>query len=132
MHDLSEYIGIPFKYGGRTKQNLDCYGLVMLLYKELHNIELPDVVSPEYLETIAELVSTELVKWQPCELKEGALLVFSIRGYGAHVGYYLGGDKMIHTWEKTNGVTIERLSHSWQHRLLGTYEYVEKKNKKDS
>lgn len=123
MRDYSEYIGIPFKYGGRTRKQLDCYGLVMLLYKELHGIEVPDVISPEQLQTIASLVEVEKQKWTPCEIQEGAVLIFNIKGYGAHVGYVIGPNKMIHTWEATSGVTIEPISHSWQHRILGCYKY---------
>lgn len=123
MTDLADYIGIPFKYNGRTLKELDCYGLVMLLYKNLKSIDIPDVTSPEYLKEIASLVDSEKLKWKPCEIKEGAVLVFSIKGYGAHVGYVIGPDKMIHTWEATNGVTIERISFSWQNRILGCYEY---------
>lgn len=123
MRNYSEYIGIPFKYGGRDHKNLDCYGLVMLLYKELHNIEIPDVISPEYLAAIHNLVLSEKIKWSPSELEEGAVILFSIKGYGAHVGYYIGNDQMIHTWEKTSGVTIERISFAWKHRILGVYKY---------
>jgi cell wall-associated NlpC family hydrolase len=121
----SNYIGIPFAYGGRDHNNLDCYGLVMLLYKEVHGIELPDVVSPTFLEEIHKLVASESLKWTPCELEVGTVIIFNIRGYGSHVGYYIGDDKFIHTWEKTSGVTIERLSLSWQHRILGKYKWIE-------
>jgi cell wall-associated NlpC family hydrolase len=125
MLDLySKYIGIPFAYGGRSTKELDCYGLVMLLYRDLKNIILPDVASPSYLQAIADLVSVEKLKWTPCDIQEGAVLIFSIKGYGAHVGYVIGPDKMIHTWEKTNGVTIERISYAgWNRRIIGCYKY---------
>lgn len=125
--NYTKYIGIPFKYGGRTYEFLDCYGLVMLLYKELHDIEIPDVISPSFLQEIHTLVASEKTKWTPCELEIGAVIIFSIRGYGAHVGYYIGDDKFIHTWEGTGGVTIERLSISWKHRILGTYKWMKNK-----
>jgi cell wall-associated NlpC family hydrolase len=119
----TDYIGIPFAYNGRDRNSLDCYGLVMLLYADLKNIKVPDVISPTYLQAMANVVSTEALKWTPCEVQEGAVLVFSIKGYGAHVGYVIGPDKMIHTWEKTNGVTIERLSTGWNRRIIGCYKY---------
>jgi cell wall-associated NlpC family hydrolase len=123
MLDLSDYLGIPFRYGGRDRNKLDCYGLVMLLYKELHNIEIPDVISPTFLPQIANLVEAEKLKWEPCELEEGSVIVFNVLGYGCHVGYYLGNDRMIHTWEGTGGVVIEPLRFSWKNRILGTYKW---------
>lgn len=121
--NYTDYIGIPFAYNGRTRKELDCYGLVMLLYKELKGIEVPDVISPNYLKACEEVVDREKLKWTPCDIEEGAVLVFNIGGYGAHVGYVIGPDKMIHTWEKTNGVTIERLSSGWNRRIIGCYKY---------
>jgi cell wall-associated NlpC family hydrolase len=121
--DYTKYIGIPFKYGGRTYKNLDCYGLVMLLYKELHGIDLPDVTSPEFLPAIATLIESEKLKWTPAPIEPGTVLIFNISGYGSHVAYVIGEDKMIHTWEKTGGVTVERISIYWQHRILGSYKY---------
>lgn len=123
MRDYSKLIGIPFKYGGRTYENLDCYGLVVLLYKEFHNIDVPEVVSPSLLKEIHDAVSVETQKWERCELHEGAVIVFSIKGYGAHVAYYIGDDRIIHTWEATGGVTIERLGIHWKHRVLGIYKW---------
>lgn len=120
---FTQYIGIPFEYGGRTRKKLDCYGLVMLLYKDIHGIEIPDVISPTFLADIADLVSVEKLKWEPCELEVGAVIIFNVRGYGCHVGYYLGNDKMIHTWEGTGGVMIERISFSWKHRIMGVYRW---------
>lgn len=126
VNPYTDYIGIPFKYGGRDRKELDCYGLVMLLYKELKGIEIPDVISPQTLAEISTVVESQKQSyWQKCEPKEGAVLIFGIKGYGAHVGYMLDNDRMIHTWEKTSGVTIERLSiNGWNRRLLGCYEYA--------
>lgn len=124
MRDYTDYIGIPFKYNGRTRQELDCYGLVMLLYKELYDIDIPDVVSPTFIKDIHDLVASEKLKWTPTELQEGSVIVFNIRGYGSHVGFYIGDDSMIHTWESTGGVTIERIGINWKHRILGIYKWT--------
>jgi cell wall-associated NlpC family hydrolase len=126
--NYTDYIGIPFNYNGRTRNELDCYGLVMLLYRDLKGIKVPDVISPIYLKEMAATVSNEALKWTPCEREEGAVLVFNIKGYGAHVGYMIGPDRMIHTWEKTNGVTIERLSTGWDRRIIGCYKYEDRSN----
>jgi len=39
---LNEYIGIPYVFGGRTREGLDCYGLVKLIYQEQYAETLPD------------------------------------------------------------------------------------------
>jgi cell wall-associated NlpC family hydrolase len=127
MDNLTKYIGIPFKYGGRTHDELDCYGLVMLLYKELYGMEVPDVTSPTFIKDIHDLVASEKLKWTPCELEEGAVIIFNIKGYGSHVGMYIGDDYMIHTWEATGGVTIERVGINWKHRILGVYKWTQNK-----
>ena len=120
----SDYIGIPFQYGGRTKTSLDCYGLVMLLYKDFKNIELPEVTSTAILSHAASLIEQESHNWKPCSIdEEGAVIIFSIKGYGAHVAYVISHDKMIHAWEGSGGVCIERISGSWKHRILGCYKY---------
>lgn len=123
MADVTEYLGIPFKFGGRDRKSLDCYGLIMLLYKELHGLEVPDFISPTYLNEIENIINLNLHRWEPCELEEGCVILFNVMGYGSHVGYYLGNDRMIHTWEGTGGVLIERISFSWKRRIIGCYKW---------
>lgn len=43
MIDISMYIGIPFVDGGRLLSGADCYGVVMLYYKNILSIDIPDV-----------------------------------------------------------------------------------------
>lgn len=123
MVNYSDYIGIPFVKNGRDINGLDCYGLVMLLYKKIYNIDLPDYASPDTYSDIEALMNTEKQKWLACDIEVGSVLIFSIKGYGCHVGMVIEPDKMIHTWESTNGVTIERISLSWQNRIMGCYKW---------
>lgn len=123
MRDYSDYVGINFKKGGRTKEDIDCYGLLMLLFKDFHGIELPDYRSPALPSDIQSLINTEKTKWEPCELQEGAVIIFNIIGYGSHVGYYIGDDLFIHASEGVGSVVIERLSFSWKNRIMGIYKW---------
>lgn len=37
----NNYVGIPFKWNGTTREGASCWGLVCLVYKEVYNIKLP-------------------------------------------------------------------------------------------
>lgn len=120
--DVVELIGVPFRYGGRGPDEYDCYGLVKELLRR-DGIEVPDQISSSNVAKAARAMQRDLVNWHKSALTAGKVLLFRIDGYGAHVGYYLGDDRFIHTWEDSGGVVIERLS-TWEHRLIGAYEYA--------
>lgn len=37
----NNYVGIPFKWNGSTREGASCWGLVCLVYKEVYKIKLP-------------------------------------------------------------------------------------------
>lgn len=123
MGKYDDYIGVPFEYGGRSKETAyDCYGLLIDLYKEFHNVDIPNYKSPTEVERISKIFDVEVSQWHEVEEREGAAVWIRISGYGAHVGFCIGNGLFMHTWERSGGVVIERLD-SWRRRVIGYYEY---------
>lgn len=122
MRDVTEYIGVPFKYGGRGPDFYDCYGLVMTLLEE-DGKQVPDYRSPSEAPEIIAMFESAIPTWNqlPHPLV-GSVLVFRVMG-NLHCGYYIGADRFVHAWEGSNGVCVERLS-LWYRRLVGAYEYI--------
>ncbi|WP_162136978.1 C40 family peptidase [Magnetospirillum molischianum] len=115
-------IGIAFRYGGRGPEDYDCWGLLMELCRRDNKV-IPDFRSTSNIAKIARIMATNRHQWRQIELRPGCGLWFRVRGFASHVGYYLGNDKFVHTWEESGGVVVERLS-QWEHRLIGAFEYV--------
>lgn len=124
--ELAGLIGTPFKYCGRGPNSFDCYGLVREIYRR-DGIEIPDLVyraDGSVMTAVAISASSVKSVWQELDFPEhGSVLMFKVPG-NMHVGYYLGNDEFIHSWEGSGGVTIERLSFGWKNRIVGIYRYV--------
>ncbi|PTV43203.1 C40 family peptidase [Aeromonas jandaei] len=119
-----DLIGVPFRYGGRDPgEALDCYGLLMELYRRAYQIELPDYTSPTSAAEISALMRGQLHLWQPVDDVEPGVVLFMRLGRFTHVAMYLGDDEFIHTSEITGGVCRERLS-NWINRIEGLYRYA--------
>ena len=133
MFDYSDLIGIPFEYGGRGPDTLDCYGLVMLMHQR-NGISIPDYRSPEALSDIANAMAGGKYRWS-CHAEKpdeghipmsamipGRVLEIRIKGLACHVGYICRPYRFLHTWEATGGVVEESIE-LWRSRILGVYEY---------
>jgi len=81
------YLGVPFQFGGTSREGLDCSGLVFLVGQE-HGLALPRTTAGQFR------------CGQPVEradLRPGDLVFFNTNGQGvSHVGVYLGGGEFIH------------------------------------
>ena len=121
--NLSDYIGIPFEYGGRGNGSYDCFGLVRDLYHKHHGVLIRDLKSSSDSKEIALMMSGDLVNWKEVEKKIGSVVLFRIRGVVGHIGFVSSSDSFVHTWEKTGGVTVEKLN-DWEQRIIGYYHYV--------
>lgn len=93
-----KYLGVPYVWGGNNpKIGLDCSSLVQHTFRDL-GIDLPRVARDQ------AKVGTEVPSL--AQAKPGDLLV--LRG-GAHIGIYLGDNKMIHAPRPGEKVSIREL-----------------------
>lgn len=129
----NEYVNIPFAEKGRDKKGADCWGLVMIIYKELLGIDLPSYL--EYNDTkdklsISGMIIDQTIKnWEFIEEgdeQEFDCAVFNISGVPMHVGVVVSPGTMIHcergrgTWHSEYNIEKQ-----WNNRLEGFYRHAD-------
>lgn len=83
-------LGIPYVWGGRSGEGVDCSGLVQAAFAS-QGIHLPR--DAEQQASVGKLVA---LRWHRSQLRKGDLLFFlSRRGIIAHTGIYLGNNQFI-------------------------------------
>lgn len=126
-----QYIKIPFKVDGRDRDGIDCGGLVILVYREMLGIELPDYhgamecLSIEGMKRASRTITAELNKWKLVDRPEEFDVIAFRRGKinQAHVGVYCGRRDMLHICAGINATVEEYNGLLWKHRLNGFYRY---------
>lgn len=102
---IDEWMGVPYKYGGKDKSGIDCSGFTGLLYREVYDKNVSGPTS-----TLIDL--TTIISEN--ELKEGDMVFFHIekKGKVSHVGVYLQNNKFVHATTK-KGVMINDLNENY-------------------
>lgn len=126
---IRKYLGVPYKHGGRDSSGLDCYGMVVLVYKDL-GISLPDYEYQKgWEEEGKDYFVTEYHKGfkKVMEPKLWDVVLFrNSRNSDVvnHVGIYVGEDQVLHCLEEKT-ILVGKLSHPyWRKRVYGYFRRV--------
>lgn len=132
--NYTDLIGVPFKNRGRNvKEGLDCYGLVMEVFKR-YGYNIPEYTADfDDIDKVNELIQNKTSiksNWKRVELNDiSAPCLLAIRfgvpkGVVNHTGVYIGDGKFIHIRENT-GVCVDSVySPAWCRTIEGCYKYV--------
>ncbi len=132
---IRHYMGTDYKYGGTSKDGLDCSGFVMKAY-ERAGIPIP---------RSSELQYQQGKKVSPEDLRYGDLVFFNNYCYSkysyatasilsgafpkveqpCHVGIYIGNGRFIHSTASQHGVTVSNINADcWKRSLIGVRRYL--------
>jgi peptidoglycan DL-endopeptidase CwlO len=95
----TQYLGVPYRWGGADPSGFDCSGLVMYVYAQV-GVSLPH-------NTVAQWDYPYAVSVPRNQLEPGDLVFFA--GLG-HVGIYIGNNQFIHAPHTGSVVSIESLT----------------------
>ena len=126
MIDYSDLIGVPFKDGGRDYHTgLDCYGLVMEVYRRM-GIELPEYYAPAMdSEAVNAQFKDGIHQWERVDgnVPMSMIAIKFNSSVVNHTGVYLGNCLFLHTRERI-GCNVDRVdSPAWRRCIEGYYIY---------
>lgn len=120
MIDYSrQFVGVPYLYGGASKNGMDCSGLIFTVANDAIGVKLPRSTSALY-------ASVRIIK--DSEKEPGDLVFFKTVGSKiSHVGLYMGNNQFIHAASDgpNTGVIISSLKESyWKNTYAGAGRFL--------
>ena len=106
--------GTPYRWGGVSRDGVDCSGFVMSVYRDLFDLSLPRTTEEQVRVGQAVL---------PRALQAGDLVFFRPPGGAHHVGLYLSGGEFAHA-STSEGVTISHLDEAYWREAYWTTRRV--------
>lgn len=119
------YLDVPFVHQGRSREGVDCVGLVICVAREAGLIE-PTYNYSRYSYAgdpsilISELDKL-LIKKTVDHKSSCDLLVFSLPNFPCHTAIYCGGNRVIHALNTIGRVVEHRLNPAWIRKLCLCY-----------
>ena len=123
------WLGVPFRHQGRTRQGVDCGGLLLCVAADAGL----DVIAPATYslspdpQMIADTLHANCSNIPISDINPGDVLLFSFAGEPRHVGIaseLAGKPAVIHAWAKPGKVVEHRIDATWRARLRASYRVM--------
>ena len=133
---FDDYIGIPFVDNGNTRKGCDCWRLVVMVYQDHLNIDLPDFdgLCIDRTGATALLSSLRRIRAKICEYKEKWKRVENPQPYDViilrnsddlyHCGIAINRREMLHTMEGIDSAIEDFTGLYWKDRIEGISRYT--------
>ena len=105
--EVSDWIGVPYRRGGTSKNGVDCSGFTSAVYKTVFKTRLKHNSDDQRLKNCKNVAKRNL--------KEGDLVFFHNGRYkrkATHVGIYLKDGRFVHA-SSSRGVIVSRLNEQY-------------------
>ncbi len=123
---VTKYLGVPYKNRGRDTTGLDCWGLVICIYKDIFGIDLPDLENYEVdwsYKGKNYIMDRYTEDWVRVDMPQemDIILIKNGKGICNHAGVMLGNKDFIQC-SKGAGVTLCKITDKiWQNRIEGFF-----------
>ena len=114
MRVIDGYLGVPYKWGGTTRQGMDCSAMTRAIVRETYGLELP--------RTSGQMYKLGTAVHRDGGLRPGDLVFFRIDESGpgvSHVGVYVGEGRFAHASSSRGGVIDKLTQPFFQTRYVG-------------
>lgn len=113
--EAADWIGTPYRYGGKTKKGVDCSGFTSAIYRTVYNKRLSKSAEEQRDDDCRKVVKRNL--------REGDLVFFHNgrkKRRASHVGIYLKNGRFVHA-SSSAGVVVSSLDERYyeKHWLQG-------------
>ena len=124
----NDYIGIPYKIGGRDRSGCDCWGLACLILEERYGADIDKYIYSD-LDAGYELIKKEKAHFEKIDSEPipGDLVLFKIMGKFYHVGVVVGKPderNMLHTLINHDSALDRYNGPKWASRIEGVYRVL--------
>jgi cell wall-associated NlpC family hydrolase len=129
---VERYIGIPYVEGGCSHAGCDCFGLLVLIWREIFKIELPAYAGPHWKKganpaEIGAAIAAEVARYQRVNhdwVRMGDGVILRMNGHPLHVGLVVEPGWMIHTHERAAACLEDYRRIAWSRRIVEFLRYT--------
>ena len=130
---VDKVLNVPYKEGGRDYSGVDCWGLCILAYQEIMQIQLPLFSNiyykdmSNYQETVDNLLNKkdelDEIFEEVNDPQFGDLILCTMLGRPLHIGFVIDRKRMLHTSPQHNTVIENFGGNKWKNKIVGFYRY---------